>query len=181
MGVETYAICGQQAWTRRVYELCATVVIRERWLFIETAQQLDYALQNTASMRYLFFLHWSQILPRRVWQLHECVNFHCTPLPYGRGGHPIENMIRHGQDTTTMTAHAMVDQIDAGEIYTTYSPISLRGSRHDILDRFVYPCAAMVRSIVDGAVQETYAQKGKIVRFSRLKPNEIEELWRTRS
>ena len=49
--------------------------------------------------RYIFFLHWDWRVPHVIWQQHECVCFHMTDVPYGRGGSPLQNLILEGTMT----------------------------------------------------------------------------------
>ena len=40
---------------------------------------------------YIFFPHWSYYIPEEITNQWECVVFHMTDLPYGRGGSPLQN------------------------------------------------------------------------------------------
>ncbi len=130
--------------------------------------------------RYVFFLNWSWMVPPEVTEEFECVNFHATPLPYGRGGGPIEGMILRGHTETVMTAHRMTQELDAGPIYARHAmPISLAGTKEDILARFVEPVTGMVRWIIDNE-PEPFQQLGDVVEFKRLPKAEYEALWEGR-
>jgi len=126
--------------------------------------------------RYVFYLNWSKIVPAAITEAYECVNFHCTPLPFGRGGHPIENLILRGHTETVITAHRMTEQVDAGPIYCVSDPVSLAGSKAEILARFVEPVAEMIRDIVDNE-PEPREQEGEVVEFKRLPIHECERIW----
>jgi methionyl-tRNA formyltransferase len=130
--------------------------------------------------RYVFFLNWSSYVSPNILRAAECVNFHCTVLPYGRGGGPIENLILRGHTETVITAHRMVEELDAGPIYAQSGPVSLAGTKAEILDRFVEPVVSMIRQIVTEE-PEPYPQVGEVVRFSRLPKAEMEALWAARS
>src|SRR5262245_59136556 len=93
--------------------------------------------------RYLFFLNYSNHVPSYILNQFECVNFHCSSLPYGRGGHPIENLILRGHTETVITAHRMTEELDAGPIYGVSAPISLAGTKKQIQDRFIRPVAIL--------------------------------------
>lgn len=141
------------------------------------AVSLDFLLKDRP--RYVFLLNWSQRVPRLIHQNLEVVNFHCTPLPYGRGGAPIENMILRGHETTVITAHKVVDEIDAGPIYMQSDTVSLQGQKLDILSRFVEPVSDMMRRIMASAPRPT-PQAGPPVQFRRLSNTDMEQLWRSR-
>ena len=46
--------------------------------------------------QFIFFPHWSFMIPPEVFQHYECVIFHMTDVPYGRGGSPLQNLISRG-------------------------------------------------------------------------------------
>ena len=47
--------------------------------------------------KYIFFPHWSKKVDTKIVNNYECVCFHETDLPYGRGGSPIQNLILRNQ------------------------------------------------------------------------------------
>lgn len=129
--------------------------------------------------RYVFFLNWSERVSDALLSRYECVNFHCTPLPYGRGGHPIENMILQGHTETVITAHRMTSELDAGPIYGRYGPVSLAGTKAAIQERFVAPVALLMRGIVE-MEPEPSPQEGTPTCFKRLSPVAYEAFWASR-
>lgn len=138
------------------------------------------AVMHAAQPRYVFFLNWSHLVKPDVLALSECVNFHCTPLPYGRGGGPIENMILEGHTHTVITAHRMVEALDAGDIYTTRGPISLVGTKDDIRQRFITPVADMMQWIIETNPTPT-PQVGEPTYFKRLSPEAYAQFWKDRA
>ena len=125
----------------------------------------------------VFFVHWSGRVPKEFTDSRVCVNFHCTPLPYGRGGHPIENLLIRGHRSTVMTAHLMDGGLDTGPILDTQERISLYGSRENILSRFTLPVAEMMLDITMRDSLEGRPQEGEPVIFSRLTEWELTEVW----
>lgn len=150
----------------------------EEWILHDDKFGLEDSIQ-AMKPRYLFFLNWSSYVPTDILAMTDCVNFHCTPLPYGRGGGPIENLILRGHTETTMTAHRMVEELDAGPIYGVRGPVSLAGTKEEILDRFVEPCSELIRWIVEKE-PEPMEQVGEVVIFKRLPKPEFEKLWARR-
>jgi methionyl-tRNA formyltransferase len=128
----------------------------------------------------VFYLNWSQIVPDVFIDNYTCINFHCTRLPYGRGGHPIENLILAGHTETVISAHLMTSELDAGPIYCVSDPISLSGTKDDITARFVEPVAKMMRWIIE-TNPEPKPQVGEPVYFKRLPPDVYEEFWAKRA
>jgi len=67
--------------------------------------------------KYIFFPHWSWIIPKDIYNNFECIVFHMTDLPYGRGGSPLQNLIVRDIYDTKITALRVDDGLDTGDIY----------------------------------------------------------------
>ena len=63
---------------------------------IRNKSELSYNLLEKFNPDFLFFTHWSWIVPKKIHKKYSCVVFHTAPLPYGRGGSPIQNLIING-------------------------------------------------------------------------------------
>ncbi len=72
---------------------------------------------NKLKPKYIFFPHWSWIIPKDIYTKFECVVFHMTDLPYGRGGSPFQNLIVRGVYDTKISALKVDDGLDTGDIY----------------------------------------------------------------
>ena len=83
---------------------------------------------------YIFFPHWSYIIPDEILQNFNCVVFHMTDLPYGRGGSPLQNLIVRGKETTKISAIKVVKELDAGPIYFKEN-LKLNGTAQEIYER----------------------------------------------
>ena len=83
---------------------------------------------------YIFFPHWNWIVEKEIHEKYECVVFHTAPLPYGRGGSPIQNLIMEGIKASPVCAIKMTSKLDAGPIYAS-SNISLAGDLNSIFLR----------------------------------------------
>lgn len=162
-------------WGVRTFEAVSRSCPGE-WICTAGASNLDAVF---AGARYVFALNWSHRVQRHLVEAHEIVNFHCTALPYGRGGGPIENLILRGHTETVITAHRMVEELDAGPVYATRGPVSLAGTKGEIQARFVVPVTAMIEAIVrDEPVP--VPQVGEPVVFRRLLYGEYRRLWEAR-
>ena len=122
--------------------------------------------------RYIFFPHWSDIVPSRIFEKYECVCFHMTDLPYGRGGSPLQNLIINGHSKTMITAFKMNKEIDAGPVYLKHE-LDLAGSAFDIFLRSAPICFDMMLKIQLDEIVPT-AQKGKPTLFKRRIPSDSE-------
>ena len=116
----------------------------------------------------IFFPHWSEKLPPDVVDQYECVMFHMTDLPYGRGGSPLQNLIVRGHTETQMTAFRATNEIDAGPVYLK-KPMKLMGTAETLF------CVADV--LISEMMMEILSthpvpvpQSGPITAFVRRKP-----------
>lgn len=120
--------------------------------------------------RYIFFPHWSYRIPEEIFQNFECVIFHMTDLPFGRGGSPLQNLIQRGIYETNITALRCVKELDAGPIYLK-SPLSLHGSAEEIFIRGSRIVEEMIVQIINDN-PEPIPQQGEPVSFKRRKPQQ---------
>ena len=125
--MHTYVVAGTRPWNRRVFD----ETIRRlpgKWHYVVAPSELDADWLEELAPRYVFFLHWSARIPREIFERHECVVFHMTDLPFGRGGSPLQHLILRGHKETVMTAIRVVDEFDAGPVYLKAS-LALDGRR----------------------------------------------------
>ena len=114
---------------------------------ITRTEELTYDRLQAISPRYVFFPHWSRIIPGEIHEAFECVIFHMTDLPYGRGGSPLQNLILRGHEETRISALRCVAELDAGPIYMK-QPLSLEGSAYKIFLRAADLVQQMIEEIV---------------------------------
>ncbi len=82
---------------------------------------------------YIFFPHWSWMIPQEIFENFHCVVFHMTDVPFGRGGSPLQNLIIRGIYHTKISAIRVVRELDAGPVYFKKSLDIRTGSADDIL------------------------------------------------
>ena len=115
--------------------------------------------------RCVFFPHWSWPVSSYILKHFECVAFHMTDLPYGRGGSPLQNLIVRGHKDTQMSAFRMTEELDAGPIYLK-RPMSLEGRAQDIYERVADLIYDMIAEIIEGE-PEPVPQSGPVTVFDR--------------
>jgi len=121
--------------------------------------------------RYVFFPHWPWLIPKNVYENFECVVFHMTDLPFGRGGSPLQNLIVRGIYETKISAIRVIGEVDAGPVYLK-EPFSLkRGRAQDLYAGATDIVFEMIETILLNNL-EPHPQKGKVVIFNRRKPEE---------
>jgi methionyl-tRNA formyltransferase len=142
------------------------------WEYVSSRETLESALARPDRPRYVFFPHWSYKVPDAVIDQFECIAFHMTDVPYGRGGSPLQNLIVRGHSDTKLAALRMTNEFDAGPVYLK-KPLVLEGSALDIYRRAAGLTAGMIEEIVSGDI-DPVEQVGEATVFSRRTPAESE-------
>ena len=137
---------------------------------ITQTEKLTYEQLQAINPRYVFFPHWSHMIPREIHETFECVIFHMTDLPYGRGGSPLQNLIQNGHKETKISALRCVTVLDAGPIYLK-RPLSLEGSASEIFHCAVNIIEAMIEEIIDQE-PDPIPQQGEPTVFHRRTPEQ---------
>lgn len=165
---ETYIVASCKAWHKNGF---ASLVSQEEgcWVWVDNPEDLLTALSHKQP-RYVFFLHWNWHVPGDVWESHECVCFHMTDVPYGRGGSPLQNLILAEHSETKLTALRMVEEMDAGPVYTKY-PLYLDGSAQEIYVRAGELSFDIIRWMIK-ANPQPIPQTGEATMFKRRKPEQ---------
>ena len=120
---------------------------------------------------YILLPHWSYLIPDEITDNWECVVFHMTDLPYGRGGSPLQNLIVRGHKETKISAIRVTAQLDGGPVYMK-RPLSLEGSAQEIYMR----CSDIIfQEMIPVFLTQKLTpvpQEGDPVIFKRRKPEE---------
>lgn len=140
------------------------------WHLVEHKQGLSPEVLGQIRPRYVFFPHWSWLVPSEILQAAECVCFHMTDVPYGRGGSPLQNLILRGHEQTTMSALRMVPELDSGPVYLK-RPLQLTGSAQQIFERLAELVYDMAAEII-ATEPEPVPQTGEVTWFPRRNPEQ---------
>lgn len=166
--MNTYIIASAKNWHFRQYELVSRQ-LEGSWRWVDSPEALSQVLE-LEQPRYIFFLHWSWKVPEHTWSRYECVCFHMSDVPYGRGGSPLQNLIALGHKNTKLTALRMEAEVDAGPVYAK-KPLSLEGRAEDIYLRAGELSFEIIRHIIQTEPLPT-PQEGEVVTFTRRAPDQ---------
>lgn len=136
---------------------------------IESSIELTISYTKEVKPDYIFFPHWSSIIPASIYENYNCVVFHMTDLPFGRGGSPLQNLIARGIYETKISAIRCVKELDAGPVYLK-APLSLYGNAEEIYMRAASTVTEMISNIIE-TNPEPVKQVGEIVEFKRRQPH----------
>jgi methionyl-tRNA formyltransferase len=163
----SYIVAGTKPWNRRVFDEVISH-FPGRWVFVGTKEQLTPDFVKQENPRFIFFLHWSWLIPDEIINNFECVCFHMADVPYGRGGSPLQNLIIRGHQQTKLTALRMVHEFDAGPVYLK-EDLCLAGNAEEIYIRATHLSAQMIERIITEEIQPV-PQSGEAVVFKRRSP-----------
>ena len=121
--------------------------LKGNWLIVTNTKDLLRAL-SVMQPRYIFFPHWSQLVPAEITEMYDCVCFHMTDVPFGRGGSPLQNLIKRGFKLTKLTALKMEKQLDAGPVYKK-DELNLDGSAEQIFMRMAKLAIEQIKYIIE--------------------------------
>ena len=177
-----YIYASNRPWAINTF-LEARSCLVGNWLLVTNTDDLLRAAEATQP-KYIFFPHWSELVPAQLTQAYDCVCFHMTDVPYGRGGSPLQNLIKRGVRVTKLTALKMEEQIDAGPIYKK-DELNLAGSAEEIFIRMTKLAITQIQYIIENNPKPISQSHEKYESFKRRSPadseindeNSIEELF----
>lgn len=143
---------------------------KNEFVLISEKNGLSLDKLRSIAPRYIFLPHWSYKVPKEVYENFECVIFHMTDVPFGRGGSPLQNLIARGIYETKITALKCAGDIDAGPVYSKKT-FSLYGTAEEIYLRAAKIVEDMIIDIVNNE-PAPIEQNGEVVYFERRKPEE---------
>jgi methionyl-tRNA formyltransferase len=166
----TNIILSEKDWNRNLISILEIAHKNTNWLFINNKNDFNLDVLSKQNIDKIFIPHWSYIIPKEIYLNYECIVFHMTDLPYGRGGSPLQNLIVRGHTETKVSALKVVKELDAGSIYLKRD-LSLVGTAEDIFKRANAIIAVMITEIISKNLRPK-EQEGEIIEFKRRKPEE---------
>ena len=133
---------------------------------IKTKNELNLELLEKINPRYIFFPHWNWKVDSEIFERYECVVFHTAPLPFGRGGSPIQNLILRNIEKTPVCALRMTEMLDGGPIYDSIE-VTLDGTITEIFSKIAVCVEKLIIKICQENI-EPIDQSGTVVSFNRL-------------
>jgi len=143
----------------------------ENIYLITEKDDLTYEKVSKINPKYIYFPHWSWKIPKEIFNEFDCVIFHMTNLPFGKGGSPLQNLILRGIGKTKISAIKATEDLDSGPIYLK-KELSLDGSAEEI---FRKAAKIIFKEMIPYITKHDFKpspQKGQSVVFPRRKPEE---------
>ncbi len=91
---ERIVIAAIKSWNlRNAKRLKTRLKDRYSISILKDPEVLNYDEMKRIGPKYIFFPHWSWVIPKDIYTNFERVIFHMTDVPFGRGGSPLQNLI----------------------------------------------------------------------------------------
>ena len=168
--MENYAILSEKRWNTALLEDVKKHISNISWFLIDNKADFSVEYLNRKKIKKIFIPHWSYVIPKEIYEYYECIVFHMTDLPYGRGGSPLQNLIVRGHQSTKISALRVTQGLDEGPIYLK-KELSLFGTAEEIFIRANQIILHMIIEITNKDLRPI-PQNGNIENFKRRKPEE---------
>lgn len=165
-----YLVLSNKKWHFDLINKLKDEISNSEWEYIEDKKMLNFEHIKSINPSKIFIPHWSNILPKDIYQNYECIIFHMTDLPFGRGGTPLQNLISRGYQKTKISALKATKGIDEGPIYLKKN-LNLNGSAKEIYLRSSSIIYTMIKEIIEKSLTPK-PQTGEIITFKRRSPEQ---------
>lgn len=168
--MENILIVSEKSWNKELVSYLQSTM--PQYAFYLISQKEDFTVERIGSISpvKIFIPHWSYIIPSAIFERYECIVFHMTDLPYGRGGSPLQNLIVRGLTATKLSALRVEVGLDTGPVYLKMD-LSLSGTAEEIFVRVNKLVGKMIVEIIQNNLQPV-SQEGDPVVFKRRKPEQ---------
>ncbi|OCL95135.1 formyltransferase family protein [Aliarcobacter thereius] len=139
---------------------------------IDNKEELTLDNIRKINPKYIFFPHWSWIIPENIYKNYECILFHMTDLPYGRGGSPLQNLIINKVYNTKISAIKVSKELDEGDVYLKEDFDISKGSAKEIYEN---ASKLIFKKLIPNILRQNptpVRQEGDIVLFKRRTPEQ---------
>lgn len=168
--MRNYLICCSKKWFSKDFPY--KKLKNTSFFYISKKEDLTVEYLKKINPLSIFFTHWHWLVPANIIENYDCILFHPSPLPFGRGGSPIQNMIFRGFKSTPLCALKMSSELDAGPIYKKIE-ISLEGDLKNIFSRIKVASEKIILELITSKLKPK-PQIGKPEYFIRRKPEQSE-------
>ena len=169
-----YIVATTKSWNVENVDKLKCEFPEDDFFLVTEKEKLTKNIFDEINPEYVFFPHWSWIIPTEIFKNFRCVVFHMTDLPFGRGGSPLQNLIVRGIYETKISAIAVDEGIDTGAIYFK-EPIDIsEGNADEILARVSEVIFKKMIPKFIGKNPNPVEQEGAVEVFKRRKPSDSE-------
>ncbi|MCI9250977.1 MAG: methionyl-tRNA formyltransferase [Lachnospiraceae bacterium] len=169
-----YVIATIKSWNINNCRKLAEQFPDHNFRIVTEKEELTYKTLSDIKPEFVFFPHWSWLIPEEVYEHFNCVVFHMTDLPFGRGGSPLQNLLVRGIYHTKITAIKVEAGLDTGDIYLKESLDISTGSADEIFSKISdIVFGRMIPRFIEEKLLLMH-QEGEPAVFSRRRPEQSE-------
>lgn len=162
-----FILLSEKKWHEELFLNLKTKFCNDDWILINNKEDFNPESIKKINPTKIFIPHWSYIISSDIYDFFDCIVFHMTDLPYGRGGSPLQNLIVRGHKSTKISALKVQKGIDTGDVYLK-KDLNLSGTAQEIFNRSVPVINDMIQEIIENNLIP-YPQVGEAVEFKRRK------------
>jgi len=167
--MKKYILLSEKIWNSDALNFLINKVNAD-WILIDKKEDFTFHKIQSINPDLIFIPHWSYLISEDIFVNYECIVFHMTDLPFGRGGSPLQNLIERKIYETKVSALKVIKELDAGPIYIK-EPLSLWGTAEEIFIRANTLIIDMIVNIIENKITPNN-QVGEVVGFDRRKPEQ---------
>ncbi|RXJ95490.1 methionyl-tRNA formyltransferase [Arcobacter sp. AHV-9/2010] len=148
--------------------------LKSKYNFYLITDKEELNLENIKKInpKFIFFPHWSWIIKEDIYNSFDCIVFHMTDLPYGRGGSPFQNLIINEVYDTKISALKVDGGLDTGDIYLKEDfNINIGSAEENFIKLSNIIFEKMIPTLLSNDLVPR-KQSGEIIEFKRRKPEE---------
>jgi methionyl-tRNA formyltransferase len=169
---DNFLVLGVHNWNLKSFRKFSHKAKNGNWYYQTDKSVLNETYLETLNPKYIFVLHWSEIIPKNLVQKYNFVIFHMTDLPFGRGGSPLQNLISLGYSETKISAIKATPALDEGDIFLKRH-LDLSGNAMEIYSR-ASDISMLMAIEISNENFELKSQSGKVTNFTRRTPDQSE-------
>jgi methionyl-tRNA formyltransferase len=143
---------------------------KKNFFFINSKKKFSIKKIKSIDPQIIFIPHWNWKIDKKILKKYLCIGFHSTPLPYGRGGSPIQNMIERGHKKSVVCAIKINNKLDSGDVYLR-KKFLLKNSAHEIFENIYNIIIKMIYKL-EKKLPNSKPQKGRVIYFKRRKSSQ---------
>lgn len=167
--MRSFVLVSEKSWHEDLFNNLVRT-LPAKWTWLRTKEEFTPERLEALKPEKIFIPHWSHLIPAEIYSRYECIVFHMTDLPFGRGGSPLQSLIVRGLRSTKLSAIRIDEGIDTGDVYLK-KDLSLEGTAQEIFIRAAVVMEAMIAEILERNIVPL-PQTGEPVVFKRRKPEE---------
>ena len=168
--MKQYVILSEKSWHQESFDYLKSKFPEYGWTHLKTVEDFTLSKLEKIKPEKIFIPHWSYIIPSEIFLKYECIVFHMTDLPFGRGGSPLQNLIVRGHKETKISALRVQKGLDSGPVYLK-KKVELEGTAKEIFIRSARVIEEMIGEIIVKNLKPV-PQEGDVTEFKRRKPSQ---------